>query len=74
MYAVDTKELRKAMIDMGINTVAELSERSGVNRNTLGDILNEKIYPSSDVMARISDALSLPGEKAGQIFFTKRLA
>ena len=74
MYSVDIKELRKAMIDAGINTTAELSERSGVNRNTLGDVLNEKIYPSSDVMARISNALSLSGESAGRIFFKKTLA
>ena len=74
MYSVDTKELKKAMIDAGINTVSELSERSGVNRNTLGDILNEKIYPSSDVMARIADTLSLPPESAGRIFFKPELA
>ena len=74
MFSVDTKELRKAMIDAGINTTSELSEKSGVNRNTLGDILNEKIFPSSDVMSRIAEALKLSGEDAGRIFFSRKLA
>lgn len=73
MYIVDTKELKKSMIDNGIDTIAQLSEASGVNRNTLGDILNEKIYPSSDVMARLADTLRLSGAAAGKIFFTKKL-
>ena len=36
MYCVDVKELKKCMIDAGIETNAELSDRSGVNRNTIG--------------------------------------
>ena len=73
MYCVDTKELKKCMIDAGIETNAELSSKSGVNRNTIGDILNDKIYPSSDVMVKIVAALSLTSEKAGSIFFKKKL-
>ena len=74
MYTVDTKELKKAMIDAGIDTTSELSERSGVNRNTAGEVVNGKIYPSSDVMARMAEALGLSGEAAGRIFFAKELA
>lgn len=73
MYCVDVKELKKCMIDAGIETNTELSDKSGVNRNTIGDILNEKVYPSSDVMVRIVSALSLAPEKAGAVFFAKKL-
>ena len=65
MYHVDVKELKKAMIDAGIDTIQDLSDKSGINRNTLSDILKEKIYPSSDVMVRLANTLSLPTEKCG---------
>jgi len=35
----DTKELRKEMAEKGITTIAELSEKTGINRVTLGKIL-----------------------------------
>lgn len=73
MYHVNTKELKKYMIDAGIETNGELSKKSGVNRNTIGEILNNKTYPSSDVMVRIVTALSIPAEKAGEIFFAREL-
>lgn len=40
MYKVDTKALQKAMIDLDIKTIEQLSEITGVNRNTLSDIIN----------------------------------
>ena len=73
MYHVDVKELKKAMIDAGIDTIQDLSDKSGINRNTLSDILKEKIYPSSDVMVRLANTLSLPTEKCGAIFFATEL-
>lgn len=69
MYHVDVKELKKAMIDAGLDSIAQLSEKTHINRNTLSDILNEKSYPSSDVMNRLAVALNLPPEKCGSIFF-----
>ena len=71
MYHVDTKELRIAMIQAGIDSIVELSEKTTVNRNTLGDILNGQIFPSSDVMVKIGETLSLPPEKCGAIFFSR---
>ena len=74
VYAVDTAELKKAMINAGINTAVELSERSGVNRNTVGGILNGDIRPSSAVIEKIARALSLDGNDIGRIFFKPQLA
>ena len=73
-YTVDTTELKKAMINAGINTTVELSERSGVNRNTVGGILNGEIRPSSAVIEKIARALSLDGQDIGRIFFKAHLA
>lgn len=73
-YAVDTAELKKAMINAGINTAVELSEKSGVNRNTVGGILNGDIRPSSAVIEKIAKALSLDGNDIGRIFFKLQLA
>lgn len=73
-YAVDTAELKKAMINAGINTAVELSEKSGVNRNTVGGILNGDIRPSSAVIEKIARALSLDGNDIGRIFFKLQLA
>ena len=54
MYQVDTRELRKKMIDADIATIAGLAEASGVDRNTIGAILSEKARPSSAVWISIS--------------------
>ena len=73
-YRVDTIELRKAMAEAQINTIAELSEKSGVNRNTISDILNGKIRPSGTVIEKMSGALDLDGKRIGCIFFKEELA
>ena len=73
-YTVDVQELRKAMIDADINTIIALSEASGVDRNTIGAILNKGASPSASVIEKIASALSLSGEAIGRIFFSCKLA
>ena len=72
-YRVDVDEIKKIMIDMRINTILELSKRTGINRNTLSDVLNGKIKPSSDTMYKLVDCLSISPSKAGEIFFKVNL-
>lgn len=74
MYQVDTKELQKAMIDAGIRTIEQLSDVTGVNRNTLADVVNGRAFPSSMVMAKLTHHLNLSSEHAGRIFFASKLA
>lgn len=73
MFRTDTKELRKAMVEVGIGTIKELSEKSGVNRNTIGKVLDGEIQPSADVMYRLAKALKMSPNKAGITFFAQDL-
>ncbi len=69
----DTAALKKLMIDNGIKTTKELSERSGVNRNTLAQVVNGKIQPSADVMQKLVMCLNIEPQTAGCIFFKRNL-
>lgn len=73
-YTVDTIQLRKAMLDAGFTTIVELSHDSGVSRVTIGGILDGKLRPSSAVIEKIADSLSLSGNDIGLIFFSQKLA
>lgn len=68
-YKTDTVELKKIMAEKGIGTILELSELTGINRNTLGKIMNGTAQPSSDAMNRLVFSLEIQPERAGKIFF-----
>jgi len=72
-YTCDIVELKKVLAEEGINSNVELSKRSGIDRNTLGDILNGKRKPSTDVMYKLVSTLHLTSERAGVIFFKPNL-
>ena len=68
MYTINTTELKKAMLDCGIKTNKQLSEITGINRNTIGDLMNGKLKPTMGVIYNIANALNLTSERAGNIF------
>lgn len=70
---VDVVALRKLMIDKGFLTVTSLSDATGINRTTLGKILNGEQLPSSESMYRLAKALNIASEEAGNIFFAENL-
>lgn len=72
-YKTDTIALKKAMLDKGIETAIELSEKTGINRNTVGEILRGKTQPTSTAMYRIAEALGIESAEAGRIFFSHDL-
>lgn len=72
-YKTDVIELRKIMAEKNIKTIVELSEKSGINRNTLGKILDGAIQPSSEVMDRLVFTLDIEPANAGRIFFVPDL-
>lgn len=69
----DTIELKKAMIEKGFNTNISLANASGINRDTLGKVLNGQIQPSYEVMNKLITTLELSETKAGRIFFAPDL-
>ncbi|MFR2896205.1 helix-turn-helix domain-containing protein [Hungatella sp.] len=68
IYKTDYIEIKKIMAEKEIKTIKELAEKTGINRNTLSNILNGKVQPSSDVMEKLVFSLEIPPEKAGRIF------
>ena len=72
-YRIDVISLKKKMLDMNIETIAELSKRSAINRNTLSDVFNGKSKPSSDTMYKLVACLHISPSEAGEIFFNNNL-
>lgn len=72
-YSVNTVELKKLMIENGIETIGELAEKSGVGRDTISGVVNGKIRPSTAVMEKIMIALNMKPSDAGVIFFVPNL-
>jgi len=69
IYKTDTKAIKKIMVEKEIGTIAELSDKTGVNRNTISKILSGDIQPSADVMDKLVSVLEIKPETAGNIFF-----
>jgi hypothetical protein len=73
-YEVDIIELKKLMIEKGYSTIGDLSDASGVDRNTTSEVINGKKYPSSMVMSKLGTALEMNSGQMGSIFFKVKLA
>ena len=69
----DVIALKKVMIEKGFKTNSSLADASGINRNTIGLLLNGEIQPSYDVMVRLAATLELSEHIAGRIFFAPYL-
>lgn len=69
----DIIALKKIMIDKQIDTIAQLSNLTNINRNTLSKILKGKQQPSSKDMYKIVEMLQITPEQAGKIFFSYQL-
>lgn len=72
-YRVDIIELKKIMVEQGLEKIIDLSAASNVDRNTISKIMNEEIKPSTAVIEKLMIALKIPPEKAGIIFFKPNL-
>lgn len=70
---VNVKELQKEMIDHDIKTISELSEKTGVDRNILGKIINKESRPSAQTMDKLTLFFGWSSQRAGEIFFAKKL-
>lgn len=72
-YKVDTVALKKLMIENGIDTIGELAEKAGLDRNTTSAVVNGKRRPSTAVMDKLIVALDMEPDVAGAIFFVPNL-
>ena len=72
-YKTDTVALRKLMIDAEYDTISDLAKTAGIDRTTLGKIINGKTQPSADQMDKLVVALNMDSRTAGSVFFTKNL-
>jgi plasmid maintenance system antidote protein VapI len=73
MRQVDGTAIRVKMAEQGIRSVVELSRKCGITRNTLCNVINEKIRPSTEVMYKLADTLDMSPEEAGRIFMAQNL-
>lgn len=71
IYKTDVIELKKAMVEAGLDKLIELSEASTIDRNTLSKVVNGEVQPSSNVMDKLVFSLKLTPERAGNIFLTQ---
>lgn len=69
IYKTDIIELKKLMVEKGLDKIVDLSSVSGIDRNTLARVVGGEMQPSSLVMDRLVSALDIEPEKAGKIFF-----
>ena len=74
MYEVDTRELKIAMAEAGVDTFIAFADAADLDRNTVSGVIKGVIYPSSMVMVKMAEALKLPSERCGRIFFKQKLA
>ena len=73
IYKTDIITLKKIMVEKGLDKINELSDASGVDRNTLSKIIRGEAQPSSTVMDKLIKTLELEPEVAGRIFFAEIL-
>ncbi len=70
---IDTKELRKSMIDQGFDTDRDAAKAAGISENSLRRVLKRGEQPSAAIMYAIADVLDLSPEEAGRVFFKRLL-
>jgi transcriptional regulator with XRE-family HTH domain len=73
IFKTNVIEIKKIMIEKGIDTITELSSKSGINRNTLSSVLSGDTQPSSEVMDKLVSTLEIDPKVAGSIFFSLNL-
>lgn len=73
VYKTDTIAIKKRMVEKNIKTITELSEITGINRNTLSKIISGKIQPSSEAMQKLVFKLDFAPQEAGNVFFCNKL-
>lgn len=72
-YSVNVVELKKIMVEKGLDKIVDLSKAANIDRNTLSKILNGETKPSTVVIEKLMFTLQISPEMAGLIFFDSNL-
>lgn len=72
-YSVNIIELKKIMVEKGLDKIVDLSKAANIDRNTLSKILNGEAKPSTIVIEKLMFTLEISPETAGLIFFDSNL-
>lgn len=57
--------------DMGVDTIGELGQRVGMNKNIIGSRLGGRSPWRADEIVLICKELKIPREEIGEFFFTE---
>lgn len=68
-YRTNIIELKKIMVEQGLDRTSDLSDASGISRNILSKILSGKARPSTIIIEKLIFTLCIPMERVGEIFF-----
>lgn len=71
MRNVDVKALKKAMIEVDLDSNTKLSAATKIDKCTLTALVNGTRKPSYDTVIKLADALHLSYEEIGSIFFAR---
>ena len=71
--STDIIALKKIMVEKRLEKITDLSNATGISRNTLSGVLRGRIQPSADVMMRLAATLEITASQAGEIFFNDNL-
>ena len=74
MRKVDSKEFKKAMINVDVDSFAQLAKMTEIHCTTLSNVVNNEQKPSYDTIAQLADTFHLTYEEIGRIFFSQELA
>lgn len=69
MRTVDSKAIKKAMIDADCDTYGQLQEKTGINRMRLSEYVSGARKPTYESIGILADVLNLTYEEIGSIFF-----
>lgn len=72
-YKIDTDALVDIARRCGDKTIKAMSERLGIDRNIIGEVISNKRKPSSKFMFTFVEKYNVEPKKAGKIFFNMNL-
>lgn len=71
--AINSTKLRVLMLEKGFENYEDFAKAIGVTRDTVGNVINQKNFPSYKFVSNSYDVLDLTPEEGAEIFFSENL-